>query len=419
MPILPRAAASLLAQALDAMRVVVVTGPRQAGKSTFVEHHPALAGLPYLSLDDPSVLRRARDNPMAFARSEARMIVDEVQREPDLILAIKTVVDRQRPRVLGQFVLTGSANLLMMKRVGDSLAGRAGYLKLWPMTRREQLGLGAAGIWQRFFDEDVSRWLDIVRSDPVQLPPESSWQTYAERGGFPEVAIAGTPNTAAAVGARAFWFDGYITTYLERDLRDLAAIADLGDFQRTMRAAALRVGNLLNQSELGRDVALPAMTVHRYLNLLETSYQIVRLEPYAVNRTKRLIKTPKLYWNDPGLALHLAHGGAPAEASGAHFENLVLCDLLAWRDMQLPRAEVSYWRTTSGYEVDFVIEQQRQLLGVEVKAGSQPTLRDVRGLAAFLAEHPKRARGGIVLHGGSDIYWLDERIVAVPWWRVM
>jgi len=137
---------------------------------------------------------------------------------------------------------------------------------------------------------------------------------------------------------RALWFDGYITTYLERDLRELAAVADLGDFQRLMQAAALRIGNLLNQTELGRDVKLPAMTVHRYLNLLETSCQIVRLEPYAVNRTKRLIKTPKLYWNDPALALHLGHPGGDAEPKGAHFENLVFCDLRAWRDKHVPRA---------------------------------------------------------------------------------
>ncbi len=119
-----------------------------------------------------------------------------------------------------------------------------------------------------------------------------------------------------------------MTRYLERDLRDLAAVADLVDSQRLMQAAALRIGYLLNQSELGRDVKLPAMMVHRYLNLLETSYQIIRLEPYAVNLTKRLIKTPKLYWNDPALALHLGNGRTDAEPSGAHLENLVLCDLL-------------------------------------------------------------------------------------------
>jgi predicted AAA+ superfamily ATPase len=413
MAVLPRAASSLLSHALRAMRVVVVTGPRQAGKSTFVENHPALKDRPYFSLDEGAVLRRARENPSAFVRTETRMIIDEVQREPDLILAIKSVVDRQRPALRGQFVLTGSANLLLMKRVGDSLAGRAYYLRLWPMTRREQLGMASAGIWGRFFEETVPGWLNLVRAERA---PQASWQTTSAKGGFPEVAVDGSGLGAAD---RTLWFDGYITTYLERDLRDLAAVADLGDFQRVMQAAALRIGNLLNQSELGRDVKLPAMTVHRYLNLLETSYQIVRLEPYAVNRTKRLIKTPKLYWNDPGLALHLGNAGADGAPTGAHFENLVLCDLLAWRDTHVPRPEITYWRTSDGHEVDFVIEWKKRLVGVEVKAGKQPGMRDIQGLRTFLAEHPKQALGGIVLHGGIETYWLDERIVAVPWWRVL
>jgi uncharacterized protein len=179
--ILPRAAASLLAQALRTLRVAVVTGPRQAGKSTFVEHHRDLAGLPYLSLDAPQILRRVRENPEAFVRSEPRMIIDEVQREPDLVLAIKSVVDRQRPAVRGQFVLTGSANLLMMKRIGDSLAGRAYYLRLWPMTRREQLGLGATGIWDRFFEEDVAHWLDLVRAE---MTPKASGNCIALAADF-------------------------------------------------------------------------------------------------------------------------------------------------------------------------------------------------------------------------------------------
>ncbi|MGH8136645.1 MAG: ATP-binding protein [Steroidobacteraceae bacterium] len=413
MPVLPRAAASLLSNALRAVRVIVVTGPRQAGKSTFVENHPGLKDRPYFSLDEGSILRRARENPSAFVRTETRMIIDEVQREPDLILAIKSVVDRQRPPVRGQFVLTGSANLLLMKRVGDSLAGRAYYLRLWPMTRREQLGLATAGIWERFFEEPVAGWLNMVRSEKT---PRASWQTSSAIGGFPEVAVDGNGLGAAE---RILWFDGYITTYLERDLRDLAAVADLGDFQRVMQAAALRIGNLLNQSELGRDVKLPAMTVHRYLSLLETSYQIVRLEPYAVNRTKRLIKTPKLYWNDSGLALHLGHAGAEAAPAGAHFENFVLCDLLAWRDTHVPRPDITYWRTAGGHEVDFVIEWKKHLLGVEVKAGKQPGMRDIQGLRAFLMEYQKSALGGIVLHGGDETYWLDDRIVAVPWWRVL
>lgn len=412
MPIQPRAAAALLAAALRAIRVVVVTGPRQAGKSTFVEYHPALATRRYWSLDDAAVRARVADDPLAFVRSEPSMTIDEVQRAPDLILAIKSLVDRQRPKIPGQFVLTGSANLLMMKRIGDSLAGRASYLTLWPMSRREQLGEGRTGAWQRFFGAPTERWLELVRTDPA---PPADWREYAARGGFPELALAG-PGLSA--GDRALWFDGYVTSYLERDLRDLAAVTALGDFQRLMRAAALRIGNLVNQAELGRDVGLTAMTVHRYLNLLESSYQVVRLEAYAINRSKRLIKSPKLYWSDPGLALHLA-GGGNVGPTGAHFENLVLCDLLAWRESQAPKPSISYWRTASGHEVDFVIEHGRHLLGVEVKSGAQPRLRDIPGLQALLADYGHSAIGGLVLHGGSESYWLAERILAAPWWAVL
>ena len=156
-------------------------------------------------------------------------------------------------------------------------------------------------------------------------------------------------------------------TYLERDLQDLAAISALPDFRRLMRAACLRFGQLVNQTELGRDVALPQATVHRWLNLLETSYQLVRLPAYAVNRTKRLIKAPKLYWGDTGVALHL---GEIEEPRGAHLENLVLHDLLAWRDARLERAELGYWRTASGEEVDLVIEAGGRLLPIEIKASA-------------------------------------------------
>jgi hypothetical protein len=158
----------------------------------------------------------------------------------------------------------------------------------------------------------------------------------------------------------------------ERDLQDLASISALPDFRRLMQAACLRLGQLLNQTELGRDVGLPQPTVHRWLNLLETSYLLVRLPAYAVNRTKRLVKSPRIFWGDTGVALHL---GATAPA-GAHLENLVLHDLLAWRDAQVDRVELAYWRTTIGEEVDFVIEVGGTLLPIEVKATSKPRLAD-------------------------------------------
>jgi predicted AAA+ superfamily ATPase len=156
--------------------------------------------------------------------------------------------------------------------------------------------------------------------------------------------------------------------------------------------------------------------VHRWLNLLETSYLLVRLPAYAVNRTKRLIKAPKLYWGDTGVALHLA--GAEA-LGGAYFENLVLNDLLAWRDARLEHAEVGYWRTASGEEVDFVIEAGGKLLPIEVKASARPRLADARHLRSFRSEYGRKARAGLLLHAGSTLEWLTPDVLAAPWWRVL
>lgn len=405
--VLPRAIAPLLEAALRTMRVVVVTGPRQAGKSTLVRTHPKLAPRPYYSLDDAATLLRAQADRRAFVRSGPEMTIDEVQRDPELILAIKVVVDEQRPQRRGQFVLTGSANLLMMDHVGDSLAGRAYYVRLQPLTRHEQQGLGATGYWTRFFDTPVEDWLDMMQESSSS--PED-WRQVVRKGGFPAAAVENRDPQE-----RALWFDGYIATYLERDLRDLKTVANLPSFQSLMQAAALRIGNLLNHAELARDVKMPAATVHSYLGLLETSFQATRLPPYARNRTKRLIKSPKLYWNDVGLALHLGGG----EPTGAHLENYILTDLLAWRDTETPRPEITYWRTSSGAEVDFVIERQRKLLGIEVKASGAPAPRDAAHLITFQSEYGSAVRGGLILHGGEEIYWLGDKVLAVPWWRVV
>ncbi|MDV3206354.1 MAG: DUF4143 domain-containing protein, partial [Rhodococcus ruber] len=202
-------------------------------------------------------------------------------------------------------------------------------------------------------------------------------------------------------------------TYLERDLQELASISALPDFRRLMKATSLRLGQVLNQTELGRDVAVPQPTVHRWLNLLETSYMLVRLPAFAVNRTKRLIKSPKLYWADTGVALHLADG---AEPDGSHLENIVLHDLLAWRDARIDRAELYYWRTTSGEEVDLVIESGGRLLPIEIKATSRPRLSDIAGLRSFRAEYGERARRGLLLHDGDLLDWIAPDVLAAPWW---
>jgi predicted AAA+ superfamily ATPase len=311
----------------------------------------------------------------------------------------------------GRFLLTGSANLLLLRKVAESLAGRARYLTLWPMTRREQLGLASCGIWSDLLAQPHTAWRDLVVS---QSAPPEPWQTLAARGGYPAPALLNP--TAAIDPSRAELFTGYTQTYLERDLRDLAAIDSLPDFQRLMRATCLRLGTVLNQADLARDTGLARTTLQRYLNLLEVSYQLVRLEPYSVNRTKRLVKSPKIYWCDSGLALHLSEAASP---TGAHLENIVCTDLLAWREMESTRPAILFWRTSTGEEVDFVVESKGKLLGIEVKATRNPGLNDSRGLRAFLDEYGASAVGGLLLHGGDAVFWIADRVLAAPWWKVI
>jgi hypothetical protein len=382
-------------------------GARQSGKTTLVRRLPSLADLPYLTLDDFDLRVHAEADPESVVARAPRLVLDEVQRARDLLIAVKRAVDDDPSRAAGHFVLTGSANLLMLKKVSETLAGRAVYVTLWPLTRRERHGLGRAGLWSELLDTPFPVWRDVLagRDSPVE-----DWRDAVRLGGLP------VPATGLATdGQRAVWFSGYVQTYLERELQALRAVESLADFRRLMRAAALRIGGLLNQTEVGRDVGIVQPQVHRFFNLLEASYQAIRLPAFAVNRTRRLIKAPKLYWSDTALALYLA---GETEPRGAHLENLVLMDLMVWRDVLLPRPEVLYWRTATGLEVDLVVETPSRLLPIEVKASARVQPADAKGLEAFLDEYPDRTDGALLLHTGTDTFPLTRRVLAAPWWQM-
>ncbi|MDD5100314.1 MAG: ATP-binding protein [Syntrophales bacterium] len=401
----PRCMTVSLEQRLGAMPAVVVTGARQTGKSTLARMQPP-EDRPYYSLDDIDVLDLARRNPDALLGGTVPVTLDEVQREPDLLLAVKRAIDTDRRP--GRFLLTGSANLFLMQGISESLAGRASYLTLWPMTRREQLGLGRCGVWEELVTADDSQWPDLLRADAAG--PED-WQKLALRGGFPTPAVH-----MAKAADRMVWFDGYVRTYLERDLQMVSSIAALPDFRRLMRAACLRVGQLVNQTEMARDLSLKQPTVHRYLNLLEISYLLIRLPAYSVNRTKRLLKSPKLYWGDVGLAMYLAGLNEP---TGAHLENLILLDLMAWKCERLRNTEILFWRTMAGEEVDLVIETEGKVLPIEIKSTSRPRISDAANLLAFQNEYGADARAGLLLHNGTAVEWLTPKVLAAPWWKVI
>ena len=388
--------------------VVVLSGARQTGKSTIATQFAQRDRRPVHSLDDAEVRTRVREDPLALLNESPTLVLDEVQREPDLMLAIKRAVDQMgTQRVPGRFLLTGSANLLLMKQVADSLAGRASYVTIHPLTRRELLGLGTAGSWTDLLESEPESWPDVL---DTHAAPADDWQALARQGGFPVPAY-----WLESPEQRDAWFRGYESTYLERDLRDLSAVQNIPDFRRLLRAACLRIGNLTNQTELGRDIQLNQPSVHRYLSLLETTFQLVRLPAFSGNRTVRLIKAPKLYWVDTAAALYLAREPEPR---GAHLENLILNDLLAWRDAHPKRADVMYWRTAGGREIDFVIDAGSRLLPIEVKATSNPVWSDATVLHSFVKENGASA-AGLLLHTGDRTFWIATGVLAAPWWRVI
>lgn len=397
----PRELTTLIEQALQSLPVVVVTGLRQAGKTTFLQQDERFQGRRYLTLDDFATLEAARSAPEALIEGEEPVTIDEVQRSPDLLLAIKKEVDRRRAP--GRFLLSGSANLALLDGVSDSLAGRALYLTLHPFSRRERTGRTAEPPF-------LTRFL----AEPA-LPRASSVEPISEAeildGGLPPVALGDA-------ASRELWFLGYEQTYLERDLRDLSQVADLVAFRNLLRLAALRTGQVLNQSELARDAKLPATTVSRYLGLLEASFLLTRVSPFLRSRASRLIKAPKVFMTDSGIAAHLAAvtdlsptSGEPLR--GALQETYVCQNLLAILGAHLPRARVDFWSVQGRHEVDFVITAGRSSIAIEVKAATRFGDRDLAGLRAFVGTTPE-ARAGVLAYNGREAVPLGSNLYAIP-----
>ena len=403
----PRWFSSNLQAALRVLPVTVLTGARQTGKTTLTQAlEPART---YFTLDDVGILDQAERNPDSLL-STRPVILDEVQRAPQILLAVKRAVDTSRRA--GDFILTGSANLLLMKQVAETLAGRAIYLDLPPFCPTEwQERTGALSPLDRLFapDFDWREWPD----EP------GDWTRWLVRGGFPPALEI---NSEAD---RGLWFAAYVQTYLERDLRQLSAISSLPDFQRLMMLAAQRTGKLLNQADLARDAALSHPTAHRYLNLLETGCMITRLRPLATNPTAALVKAPKLLWTDCGLAAWLAGIRSSAEVTtrmdcGFWLEQTLFQTLETWRSLDPRQRKLHFWRNRSGHEVDFILEEAGKFVALEIKASSQVTANDATGIRAFREDLKRKSSlvRGVVLHSGK-VRPLEDGILALPWgWMV-
>jgi len=355
-------------------------------------------------MDDFDALAQAKSDPASLWAGVDSIVIDEVQKSTNLLNAVKIAVDSHPDKY--RFVLSGSANILLMKKVSETLAGRAVYFSLNPLTIGEMDNLPPSNLLTDLFQGKLPEEKHVPSAPTTPLP--LMW-----KGFMPSLMHQ---QTSAAV---LRWWEGYVRTYLERDLRQLSQIDSLPDFQRLMVALALRCSRVLNQTEISRDINISQPTVHRYINLLETTCLIQRLPAFAVNRTKRLIKSPKVVWIDPGLVSFLAGYYDPeslvaSREAGGIFESLVYLHLSTLAQLMVPQARLFYWRTVTGKEVDFILEWGRKLLAVEVKLSDKPKFPDVETLRLFLDEYPETS-ACLLVYAGDEVKIMHEKIVAVPW----
>ena len=396
----------LLLQTMGDTPVTFLAGARQTGKSTLVKLLQAdLPDSSYRTFDDLNTLASATRDPLGFLHGlPNQAFLDEVQRVPELFLPLKASVDADRRA--GRYVLTGSANVMVLPRVADSLAGRMEIHTLWPLAQSE-----LEGVQPDFIDACFRGDPSTLRIAPLE---RDELRARALAGGYPEV-LARSPGPG-----RERWFDGYLTTLIQRDLRDLADIEGTHLLPNLLRLVAGRAGSTVNLSDLALNLGISLMTVKRYLALFQTLYLMVALPPWFENVGKRLAKTPKLYFNDAALQAHLmgiddAALMAQPLLAGPLLETFAVMELMKAAPWSQARPSLYCFRTSDGREVDVVLEnRRRELVGVEVKASATIQPADFRGLRELQSLVGPRLKAGILLHAGREVLPFGPGLWAVP-----
>jgi len=398
-----------LLAALADTPVVFLNGARQTGKSTLVRdlaegERPAR----YLTFDDATILAAARHDPAGFvAGLEGPVIIDEVQHVPDIFPALKLAVDRDRRP--GRFLLTGSANILLLPRVSESLAGRMEILTLWPLSQGE-----IEGVEENLIDRLFSAQFALPRIPLKDAGTRDDILDRVARGGYPEARGRRTEER------RRDWFGAYITTILQRDVREMANIEGLTELPRVLTLLATRASSLHNLADISRSIDIPQSTLRRYLTLLETTFLLSPLPAWSSNLGKRLVKAPKLALSDTGLLTYLL--GAERErleedssVLGRALENFVVTELRKQSSWSKTKPQLFHFRTQGGQEVDVVMEDAGgRLVGVEVKASATVTGGDFKGLHALREMTGNRLTRGVVLYAGAEAVSFGSDLFALP-----
>lgn len=394
---LKRSIETVLKKAVKQFPAVVLTGPRQAGKTTLLKHL-FFKTHDYLSLETPDVRAAANADPRGFIElHKPPIIFDEIQYAPELLFYIKEKIDLNR-RKFGQYILTGSQNILLTQQVTETLAGRTAMLKLLPLSYIEMIKKPLEKFpWERKTTKRRS------------LKIRDFWKVVL-RGGFPE--LIDYPKKDAAL-----WYGSYIQTYLERDIRGLRQIGDLTQFQMFLKSVAARSGQLFQISDIAKDLGIAVNTVKAWLGVLEATHQIVVVRPYFANISKRLVKTPKIYFTDVGILCYLTgykdvNHLMSGPMAGPAVETFVFSELYKRILGQGRDPEIYFWRTSAGSEVDFLIKDQGKLIPLEVKASSTPKPSMADGIISF--QNDMGSSKGYLIHLGEVTLPLGKDIIALP-----
>lgn len=379
MKYIPRKIEAALFAALDSFPAILITGPRQAGKSTLLMH--VLKDYRYISFDDPIIRKAATDDPELFlSENPAPLIIDEIQYVPEIFSHLKLRIDKNR-HTYGQYILTGSQTFHLMKGVTESLAGRIAIFQLYPFC------------WSEIQSEDVDLTKRMIE------------------GFYPEFFI-----NPGLVPNR--WFGSYLNSYIERDVRNLKAISDLNRFQTFIQLLAYRCGQLLNLSEVCKECGISQTTAKDWLSILESTYVVYILRPYFKNHTKRLVKSPKIYFVDTGLLCYLLGIDSQEQLQkspfrGHVFENMVILDFVKSFAYDSALTHFNFYRTANGVEVDLLIERKGALYAFEIKYTQMPSSDQIQPLKLFMNEHT--VEKAALLNLRKDPIMLSEKVEALLW----
>jgi predicted AAA+ superfamily ATPase len=401
----PRILEEIIRRDLSIHPVVAIMGARQVGKSTLCELIAEDLKFKVCTLDDADYLRKATETPEVLLEElGSNAFIDEAQRAPGLFLAIKAIVDKEQR--VGAYLLSGSNQPQMRGRIGDSLQGRAAYRTLRPLLQSELRGADLQAGWSYLFTKHDAMILSELESRAASSG-QLDWQETVRAGGFPRAL-------AVPDDYRFQILNDYIEVFANRDIRDVLGVESPERFERFFRLMCAWTGQVLNASAISHDLGIPVNTVRRWIDALERSFLVEVIPPYSRNLSHRVIKAPKAFIVDPALALV---GARETDPDGFHLETLVCMDMLQWRD-ERPGRNVYHWRLAGGQEVDFILQENQQLVAIEIKATTDANKRDARHLYTFLDRYPNTVRG-VLLTCDPEIKQLNGNLIAAPWWAVI